>query len=76
MTAARMSVYQSSSRARSELSIDDVALAAARADHVGAQLAAERRHVDVDHVRQHVGVFVVDVLADRSIARRRSRAIV
>src|SRR5687768_1872758 len=64
MTAARMNVYQSRSRARSELSIDDVALAPARANDVGAELATESRHVHVDHVREYVGLFVVDVLAD------------
>src|SRR6185503_9119817 len=56
--------YQPTTARRRDLSIDDVALPAARADESMAQALADARHVDVEHVGQRVFGLVVEVLED------------
>ena len=60
----RIAAYHSSSRTRSESAIDHVPVAAAGANHVGAELPPQRRDEDVDDVRERVLALVVDVIVD------------
>src|SRR5918993_827571 len=66
------SPYHSTSLARSDSRIDDVALTAARVDNRRTELAAQRRDMHVDDVREHVARLAVDVLADRRSRHQRA----
>src|SRR5271156_5172430 len=67
-TTTRTIAYHSCSRQRSDLSIDDVPLAAPRADEILAELLADVEDVNIEQVRKAVFVFVEQVLVNLAAA--------